>query len=430
MKKKLIGVLICTLLISATLPCVCGNIVEQVTKKEESSLLNVTIYGDILFSDDFNDNKKNMSKWTEIYDSGIWEETNGRAEFQLVESGGAGARSEGIESSGIQAMVGGDEPWDNKLTVTWKMFTDIGSTSLEGEVTLRVTDGRNWIEMEYNRLLGVARYSDSSGNGDEFVGGDEPWDNKLEIFVDRYEVTMNFHTATVYDSIFKDGVSTFNIQIYIELAGSSRTLYQHSAFDDIIVDGVAGCCFPAGTKITMADGCYKNIEDVKVGERVLSYDIEKGEFNNWRVKMLGNPEHPVYEINNGLIQATVDHPFYVKKTDGREGWAAYDAERAKNAITFKGDVLTMEVGDQLYTSKGEWIEITEIEYNPEPIQTYNILSFSGTKTYFANGILVYEEHPPHCMTDYILRLLGERFPRLEQMLRSSPLFNKLLRFLP
>jgi len=410
MKTKLIGILVCMLLLVAALPSVSGNIVEQEARVKETSEMYETTYGDILFSDDFNDNKKNYSKWTEIYNNGTWEETNGRAEFQLVESGGTGARSEGIESTGIQAMIGGDEPWENKLTVTWKMISDIGSTSLEGEVTLRITDGRNWIEVEYDRLAGVARYSDSNGNGDEWIGGDEPWENKLEIFIDKYELTMNSNSATEHDSIFEDGVSTFNVQIYIELAGSSRTLYQHSAFDDIMVEGVAGCCFPAGTKITMADGSYKNIEDVKVGDRVLSYNIKRGRFTSWMVKMLGRPVHPVYEINNGLISSTVDHPFYIRKSDDAIGWGAIDAERAEKFITYQGNILQLEVGDQLFTSNGEWIEVTSIMPNVEPVQTYNILSFSGTRTYFANGVLVYEEHPPYCITSYLLEFLSEKFP--------------------
>ncbi len=202
-----------------------------------------------------------------------------------------------------------------------------------------------------------------------------------------------------------------------------------NVYADLKGTGFKPCCFPAGTKITMAHGSCKNIEHIRVGDRVLSYDIKNRRFTSWTVKMLGKPVHPLITINNCLIQATVDHPFYVKKTDGREGWAAYDLERAKNAITFKGDLLTMEVGDQLYTSNGEWIEITEIEYNQEPVQTYNILSFSGTKTYFANDVLVYEEHPPHFYTDWFMGLLGEKFPRLEQLLLSNPFFNKLLRYL-
>jgi len=193
---------------------------------------------------------------------------------------------------------------------------------------------------------------------------------------------------------------------------------------------VDGCCFPAGTKITMADGSHKNIEDIKKGDRVLSYNIRQDRFTSWTVKMLGHPIHPVFEINSGLVSATVDHPFYIKKSDGRLGFGAYDPGRAKNAITYTEEVLPLEIDDKLLTKEGGWIEITDIEYNPEPVQTYNILSFSGTKTYFANDVLVYEEHPPHGMTNYFLRLLGEKFPWLEQFLLSNPFFNKLLKFLP
>ena len=190
------------------------------------------------------------------------------------------------------------------------------------------------------------------------------------------------------------------------------------------------CCFPAGTKITMADGTCKNIEDIKVGEKVLSYDIENNKFTSWHVKMLGNPIHPVMTINDGLIQATVDHPFYVEKSDGTEGWAAYDPVDALTAITYGGEVLELEVGDNLYSSDGEWIPIEIIEYDPEPIQTYNILSYSGENNYFANGVLVYEEHPPQIMTDYFLRLLGEKHPKLELFIRNSLFFNYIYQYLP
>lgn len=153
------------------------------------------------------------------------------------------------------------------------------------------------------------------------------------------------------------------------------------------------CCFPAGTKIMMADGSYKNIENIKIGDRVLSYDIKHNYFSSWSVKILGNPIHPVYRINDGLISLTIEHPLYIKKSDGRIGWGAIDPKLADNAVRLTTTILPLEVGDYIYTSDREWIKVTDITYNPKPIQTYNILSFSGTKTYFANDILVYEEHP-------------------------------------
>jgi len=152
------------------------------------------------------------------------------------------------------------------------------------------------------------------------------------------------------------------------------------------------CCFPAGTKITMADGSYKNIEDVRIGDKVLSYDTESDSLSSWTVRILSRPIHPVYEINNGLLSATLEHPLFVKKQDEKTCWAA--CTPMDNAVRgMKEEIQKLETGDKLLSSGGEWIEITDISNISEPVQTYNILSFSGRNTYYANNILVYEEFP-------------------------------------
>ncbi|PNX46098.1 MAG: hypothetical protein BV456_12720 [Thermoplasmata archaeon M8B2D] len=235
MNKKIIGIFVCILFSIPILICVSGIALEGEMKITAVSNMLETSYDDILFSDDFNDNQKDYNKWMEIYSSGIWEETNSRAEFQLTESGGTGARSEGIQSTGIQAMIGGDEPWEKKVEITWIMHPTIDSTSTEGKAAMKVTDGRNYIMVEYDRTGGVARYNDNLGNSGEFIGGDEPWENKLEILGDKYFVTMNMQSATVDNTIFSTVSVTLNVQLFIELGGSTRTNYLRSGFDDIIV---------------------------------------------------------------------------------------------------------------------------------------------------------------------------------------------------
>jgi hypothetical protein len=152
------------------------------------------------------------------------------------------------------------------------------------------------------------------------------------------------------------------------------------------------CCFAPGTKITMADGSYKCIEDIKIGDKILSYDLEKNTESIWTVRMLGSPMGDLYEINNGLLSLTGEHPIYIKKQNGKTGWGAIKVN--PKAVRLKEEIITIEVGDKLKTKEGEWIEITSISHDSKFVKTYNILSFVGTKTYFANSILVYEEHPP------------------------------------
>jgi len=82
------------------------------------------------------------------------------------------------------------------------------------------------------------------------------------------------------------------------------------------------CCFPAGTMVTMADGGLKPIEKIREGDRVLSYDVEKGVFVHRRVlSTIIVVREGIYEINGGILSPMDDHPLYVEKPDGRRGWA-------------------------------------------------------------------------------------------------------------
>lgn len=70
--------------------------------------------------------------------------------------------------------------------------------------------------------------------------------------------------------------------------------------------------FLAGVTVNMSDGTEKNIEDIIVGERVLSYDLEKSEFIPDLV--LATTEHQVdmyYQLRttDGEVAVTPTHPF-------------------------------------------------------------------------------------------------------------------------
>lgn len=184
----------------------------------------------------------------------------------------------------------------------------------------------------------------------------------------------------------------FNVPVYID---DSEWIKIKNNDDIITVDlhvMFQYTCLEAGTKITMEDGSRKYIEDVKVGDKILSYDVKKNEFSSWSVKATGAPKHFVYSINNGLLNLTHDHPIYIKKSDNRKGIGAIIPEKAGTRL--KQKVLPVEIGDYTYKSNGELIQITNITPISKPVRTYNLLSYSSRKTYFANDILVYEDNPP------------------------------------
>ena len=85
-------------------------------------------------------------------------------------------------------------------------------------------------------------------------------------------------------------------------------------------------CFLAGTKILMSNHSYKNIEDIEIGDEVISWDEANNKIITDKVVRLKTPHH------NDLVKISVDgkddiicthdHPFWVKG----KGWSSYNPE--------------------------------------------------------------------------------------------------------
>lgn len=179
--------------------------------------------------------------------------------------------------------------------------------------------------------------------------------------------------------------------------------------------------FPAGTKILMGDGTNKNIEDIQKGDVIQSYNRLLNKSYTWTVKMLGTPNEILYDINNGAISTVDAHVFFIKKSDGRVGWGAINPEVAQQHCRLQREILPLKIGDYLFTSNSNWIEIKEITHNDEVTKLYNILSYSGRQTYYANDFYVYEDNAPFypIWFNYYLDKIIVRFPILGEILQNS-----------
>jgi hypothetical protein len=88
-------------------------------------------------------------------------------------------------------------------------------------------------------------------------------------------------------------------------------------------------CLVAGTKVLMSDGTWKNIEDVSVGDSVVSYNsIERVE------AMIPQGVADVYEVktSNHTVQATPNHPFLVLDDDGETRWVKLEDLKIKDKL--------------------------------------------------------------------------------------------------
>jgi hypothetical protein len=150
-----------------------------------------------------------------------------------------------------------------------------------------------------------------------------------------------------------------------------RTIVMYSFSEDynFTVSGLElETCFLAGTKVIMADGTYKNIEEIVVGDLVLSYDENTGKILPCEV--IGTFHHApeemgdYYLVINGGLKVTPNHRFYSKGT-----WV------------YAGN---LQVGDSLFSQDqdNEYL-VNSIERIYERVPSYN-LEVAYCHTYFVS----------------------------------------------
>jgi intein/homing endonuclease len=150
-------------------------------------------------------------------------------------------------------------------------------------------------------------------------------------------------------------------------------------------------CFIAGTKVLTANGVEKNIEDLQVGEEVLSYNEYSNIIESKKIVKMDSPIHDdlvEYTLSNGVqIISTFDHPYYV---DGLK-LASYKPDWTNERYDLPSEVIRIDVGDKLFSPNRDTVEILSIkELENKETQTY-IISVEDNRNFYANGVLVHNK---------------------------------------
>jgi hypothetical protein len=156
--------------------------------------------------------------------------------------------------------------------------------------------------------------------------------------------------------------------------------------------GDDGSCFLPGTPIQMQDGATKKIEDVRVGDEVVGYDIENKKFTKNIVQELEAPVRDewfkIFLANGRTLRTTDDHPIYVKEYDD---WASIDPEATWRNSGYQMKTQQLKVGQQVMDLNEQYSKILFILNIPEKVQTYNLKKVSNNNSFFAEGTLVHNK---------------------------------------
>lgn len=143
--------------------------------------------------------------------------------------------------------------------------------------------------------------------------------------------------------------------------------------------GGGGSCFIAGTLITTID-CFKNIENIAVGDIVISYN-EQTHLNEYS-KVLQTMIHDVREklytlyVEGESLEVTGIHRFYIKRND-EISWTAAQDLRVKDLVKF---------------ADGSWHKISAIGSKVRTTTVYNF-EVSDNHNYYVgrNQILAHNK---------------------------------------
>ncbi len=144
-------------------------------------------------------------------------------------------------------------------------------------------------------------------------------------------------------------------------------------------------CFVAGTKIDMADGTKKVIENIMVGDEVMAQNNTTDKVSY--VHDIPEDDRQLWTINN-RITATDSHAFLTK-----DGWKSNNAKLSNTVYNDYGiEVKDLQIGDELITNDGVE-KITTLKNKEDFVKVYNF-STDSTHTYMVDGVVSHNKLPP------------------------------------
>jgi hypothetical protein len=196
-----------------------------------------------------------------------------------------------------------------------------------------------------------------------------------------YDRLGNSKTILEHNVVFLDSNDDINVRT-LDVEETDNYIISGS---EIVVHNAP--CFVAGTKILMADGTEKNIEEVVVGDAVISYNLLENitEFDvvdDVAHRTINKTVKYTFEDNSEL-EATIDHPLYVRG----KSWSSYD-NNLSNQMYNIGGVSKIEIGDYVKTPN-DFKKILSIVENDKTVSVYNLSNVKYNHNFFANMSLVH-----------------------------------------
>jgi len=152
-------------------------------------------------------------------------------------------------------------------------------------------------------------------------------------------------------------------------------------------------CLIAGTKVTMADGSVKNIEEIRDGDMVRIFDHEAGQVSSEKVcyvyESKGEHESFTLRFSNGIELGVV----------GKHGLFEKESNRYVNISEANADSF---IGKHFYNGDtGNWEELLSVSHNDSKVKYYSIYSAKHMNC-VTNGLISVVDDVVYAMNAFAL----------------------------
>lgn len=158
-----------------------------------------------------------------------------------------------------------------------------------------------------------------------------------------------------------------------------------TAFHSIVTHNAP--CFVAGTNITLGDGSLKPIENVGIGEEVLTYNFKTNSVEPNLVRAIGTKKVGsivTYEFEDGsTLKATLDHPLYCNK----HGWVSMNTEFT--SAVYNLQTSQASVGCEILKQDKSVSKLKSIVIDESETIVHNLRTVEVNHNFFANEYLVH-----------------------------------------
>ena len=311
----------------------------------------------------------------------------------------------GTLPTGLQANSGSFVKWNSSSSGGSEIKSSTIVTTASNHKVYGAWSGQLTITVNSSSYYSNVRYSTSSGQSGSIANGSSvnlanvPSTDTVTITATAIKCKLvcngNNNNYYVYHGFRLNGI--YSPSAYNE-TGQPKEV---SATIDVTVDmrsiTVTGdtrtqdlCCVAEDSLISMADGTQKQIKDIKVGDKVLSYNTTTRKIEQTVVQSLTKViRRDIVHItfaDGSYIKITPDHPMFSER-----GWIAYSTEDGENTYPeVELEKQGTQIGDMILSLSllfdKEIVDMKYITGETIPVYTFTV---DNNHNYFAQSVLIH-----------------------------------------